>query len=145
MSSSREIRLIDESDGGWSAIDVDTNVASQGETREDALSNLDEALALYREEIGHEPTDEELEALGIGPEVNARHREEAVELPDVLQSSPGIWGGHPLTRCRFPRCQASQTPSPVLHRGLASLVAQLANPTVITQYTNYDLYVEGCW
>ncbi|GAA0286006.1 type II toxin-antitoxin system HicB family antitoxin [Halobacterium noricense] len=46
MSTGREIRLVEEDDGWWSAIDEDTGVASQGATREEALANLDEAVAL---------------------------------------------------------------------------------------------------
>ncbi|PSP91321.1 HicB family protein [Halobacteriales archaeon QS_4_66_20] len=49
MSTGREIRLIEEDDGWWSAIDEETGVASQGETREQALENLDEAVALTEE------------------------------------------------------------------------------------------------
>lgn len=49
MSTGREIRLIEEDDGWWSAIDEETAVASQGETREAALENLDEALAATAE------------------------------------------------------------------------------------------------
>lgn len=49
MSTGREIRLIEETEGGWSAIDEETGVASQGETRAEALANLDEALELTRE------------------------------------------------------------------------------------------------
>jgi len=49
MSTGREIRLVEESDGWWSAIDEETGVASQGETREEALANLDEAVDLTRE------------------------------------------------------------------------------------------------
>jgi len=49
MSTGREIRLIEEDEGGWSAIDQELNVASQGETREEALSNLDEAVELTKE------------------------------------------------------------------------------------------------
>jgi predicted RNase H-like HicB family nuclease len=58
MSSGREIRLIEEDDGGWSAIDVETDVASQGETRQEALENLDEAVELTveaREEVSDAP------------------------------------------------------------------------------------------
>lgn len=44
MSSGREIRLVEEDDGWWSAIDEDTDVASQGASREAALENLDEAV-----------------------------------------------------------------------------------------------------
>jgi predicted RNase H-like HicB family nuclease len=49
MSTGREIRLIEEDDGGWSAIDEELNVASQGETREEALEMLDEAVELTKE------------------------------------------------------------------------------------------------
>jgi len=49
MSTGREIRLIEEDDGGWSAIDEETGVASQGETREEALEMLDEAVELTLE------------------------------------------------------------------------------------------------
>ncbi|NHX37836.1 MULTISPECIES: type II toxin-antitoxin system HicB family antitoxin [Halolamina] len=54
----------------WVAKDEDTGVASQGETREEALEMLDEAVALHKGEIGHEPTDEELRELGIDPANN---------------------------------------------------------------------------
>ena len=70
MSTGREIRLIEEDDGWWSAIDEETGVASQGETREQALENLDEAVALYKGDTGREPTDEELRDIGIDPEDN---------------------------------------------------------------------------
>ena len=49
MSTGREIHLIEEDDGWWSAVDQETGVASQGETREDALANLDEAVELTEE------------------------------------------------------------------------------------------------
>lgn len=49
MSTGREIRLIEEDDGWWSAIDAKTGTASQGETREEALDNLDEAVSLTEE------------------------------------------------------------------------------------------------
>ena len=49
MSTGREIRLIEEEEGGWSAIDEETGVASQGETRREALENLDEAVELTLE------------------------------------------------------------------------------------------------
>lgn len=44
MSTGREIRLIEEDDGWWSAVDEQTGVASQGPTRQEALANLDEAV-----------------------------------------------------------------------------------------------------
>lgn len=49
MSTGREIHLIEEDDGGWSAINEETGVASQGETRREALANLDEAVKLTQE------------------------------------------------------------------------------------------------
>ena len=49
MSTGREIRLIEEDDGWWSAVDEETGVASQGKTRQAALENLDEALAATAE------------------------------------------------------------------------------------------------
>ena len=49
MSAGREIRLIEEDDGWWSAIDEATGVASQGPSRREALENLDEAVELTEE------------------------------------------------------------------------------------------------
>jgi len=78
----RTIGLVENPSGSWTARDEATGVASQGETRQEALDNLDEAVALHRGEIGHEPTDEELRELGIDPEVA---RSQDGELPDVLK------------------------------------------------------------
>lgn len=76
-----EISLFLGEDGDlWVARDEETGVATQGESREAALTNLDEAVALYHGEIGREPTDEERRALGIDPEAD-RSR----VLPDVLE------------------------------------------------------------
>ncbi|MFC7143054.1 type II toxin-antitoxin system HicB family antitoxin [Halosimplex aquaticum] len=76
-----EITLsLGESGDLWVARDEETGVASQGETREAALDNLDEAVALHHGEIGREPTDEELREVGIDPDENT-----SGELPDVLQ------------------------------------------------------------
>lgn len=49
MSTGREIHLVEEDDGWWSAIDEGTGVASQGPTREAALENLDESVELTEE------------------------------------------------------------------------------------------------
>lgn len=67
-SSRREIRLIEEKDGTWSAVDEGAGVASQGETRSEALANLDEAVALHEGDIGDPVTDADLRDLGIDPE-----------------------------------------------------------------------------
>ncbi|SEH62954.1 hypothetical protein SAMN05192561_11535 [Halopenitus malekzadehii] len=76
-----EIRLWREDDW-WIAKDVEAGVTTQGESRDAALENLDEAVALHRGEIGHEPTDAELEELGIDPADNTTGDEEP---PDVLE------------------------------------------------------------
>jgi len=76
-----EIRLWIEGDW-WIANDLDTGVTTQGETREAALENLDDAVALYNGERGHEPTDEELREMGIDPADNVTGVEEP---PDVLK------------------------------------------------------------
>jgi len=49
MSTGREIRLIEEDDGWWSAVDEETGVASHGATRSEALKNLDEAVEVTEE------------------------------------------------------------------------------------------------
>jgi predicted RNase H-like HicB family nuclease len=82
MSPEREIRLVDEGEW-WVARDIGAAVTTQGETREAALANLDEAVALAAGEIGHEPTDDELRELGVDP---ATARTQG-ELPEVLQGS----------------------------------------------------------
>jgi len=76
-----EIRLWRE-EGWWIAREVGTGVTTQGESRSEALENLDEAVALHRGEIGRKPTDEELRELGIDPEENATGNENP---PDVLE------------------------------------------------------------
>ena len=86
----REIRLIEEDDGWWSAIDEEVGVASQGETREAALANLDEAVALHKGKIGEsiDTWEEErtvLENLGIDPDEVEAAREENDELPEFMR------------------------------------------------------------
>jgi predicted RNase H-like HicB family nuclease len=76
-----EIRLWRD-EGWWIAKDVDTGVTTQGQSREVALANLDEAVALYDGEIGREPTEEELRELGIDPADNVTGDREP---PDVLK------------------------------------------------------------
>jgi predicted RNase H-like HicB family nuclease len=42
--------IVTEEDGGFVALNPDTDVASQGDSIDDALANLKEALELYLEE-----------------------------------------------------------------------------------------------
>lgn len=76
-----EIRLWREEDV-WVATHVATGVTTQGESRETALENLDEAVALHAGDAGHEPTDEELRDMGIDPAGNSTGDQEP---PDVLE------------------------------------------------------------
>lgn len=63
-----EIHLWRE-DEFWVIKDVETGVTTQGRTREDALANLDEALAGFHGE-GESPSNSDLKELGIDPEQN---------------------------------------------------------------------------
>jgi predicted RNase H-like HicB family nuclease len=64
----------------WIACDKETNVAAEGETRQEALAMLDDAVAAYRGEAGREPTNEELRDIGIEPESNRSE-----DLADILK------------------------------------------------------------
>ena len=67
-SPRRRIRLVEEADRTWSAIDEGVGVASQGKTRSEALTNLDEAGALCEGEHGDPVTDADLRDLGLDPD-----------------------------------------------------------------------------
>ncbi len=78
----REIRLVENPDGHWTARDLQADVSAQGETRAAALAALDDVVAALDGEAGHEPTDTELRELGVDPET-ARSQDD--DMPDVLQ------------------------------------------------------------
>jgi len=80
-SPRREIRLVKDDDGRWSAIDEVVGVASQGETRSEALAAVDEAVALHTGEIGDPITDADLRELGIDPDT----------IPDEPQEPDAPW------------------------------------------------------
>ncbi|KPN29476.1 hypothetical protein SY89_00189 [Halolamina pelagica] len=89
--ASRNISLSWNEDAeNWSAVDEDLGVASVGETREEALEMLDEAVALHTGETG-EPIDswedekDVLEDLGLDPAEVEEARESDTELPDFLR------------------------------------------------------------
>jgi len=87
----RKITLTEGEDTDlWVAVDEETDVASQGGTRVDALENLDEAVALYKGEIGDpietwEEEKEVLEDLGLDPDEVKKSREENDELPEFMR------------------------------------------------------------
>jgi len=78
----REIRLLKNPDGQWTARDLRVGVTAQGESRSAALDNLDAVVAAVEGDGGHPPTDEEIRDLDVDPEV-ARSQDD--DLPDVLQ------------------------------------------------------------
>jgi len=84
----QEIRLV-HSGELWVATDVETGVASQDETREVALENLDDALALHQHESdaidSPEAEREVLRDLDIDPDEVEQAREETDELPAFMQ------------------------------------------------------------
>ncbi|MBP1986892.1 type II toxin-antitoxin system HicB family antitoxin [Halolamina salifodinae] len=75
------ITLTENPDGNWTARNLVEEVSAQGETREEALDNLDDVVAAVRGGGGRKPTEEELQELGIDPEENVS----GGELPDVLK------------------------------------------------------------
>lgn len=89
-STARDIRLTrKEGSDYWVARDERTGVASQGKTREEALENLDEAIALHEsdDDAIDTPAEERvvLEELGIDPDEVEAAREENDELPEFMQ------------------------------------------------------------
>jgi predicted RNase H-like HicB family nuclease len=78
-----EITLTRNDGGWWTARDETRGLTTQGETREEALSNLDSVVDAVENDAGHPPTDEELRAAGIDPETNRRMG--SGELPDVIE------------------------------------------------------------
>lgn len=59
--------------GWWIANDVEMGVTTQGETREQALANLDDAIQVFEGELGRPPFDAELEEMGIDPSTNTEN------------------------------------------------------------------------
>ena len=78
----REIRLVKNPDGRWTARDEQVGISAQGETRSNALANLDAVVEAIDGDGGREPTDEEIRDLGVDPDT-ARTQDD--ELPDVLK------------------------------------------------------------
>ncbi|TKX71886.1 MULTISPECIES: HicB family protein [Halorubrum] len=80
-SPEREIRLVKNPDGQWTARDLRVGVTAQGKSREIALDNLDAVIEAVEGNGGRSPTDKEIRDLGVDPEVA---RSQSDELPDVL-------------------------------------------------------------
>lgn len=90
-STARDIRLTrEEGSDYWVARDERTGVASQGTTRQEALDNLDEAVALHEGTAGESvdtPAEERavFEELGIDPDEVEAAREDNDELPEFMR------------------------------------------------------------
>jgi hypothetical protein len=78
----REIRLLKNPDGQWTARDLRVGVTAQGADRNTALENLDAVVEAIDGDGGDPPTDEEIRDFGVDPDVA---RSQTDELPDVLQ------------------------------------------------------------
>jgi hypothetical protein len=78
----REIRLLKNPDGRWTARDLRVSVTAQGKSRSAALENLDAVVEAVDGDGGHPPTDDEIRDLGVDPDV-ARSQDD--DLPDALQ------------------------------------------------------------
>ena len=78
-----KITLTRNDDGWWTARDETRGLTAQGETREEALSNLDDVIDAVENDVGWPPTDEALREAGIDHEANRRAGRG--ELPDVLK------------------------------------------------------------
>ena len=78
-----KITLTRNDDGWWTARDETRELTTQGETRDEALTNLDDVIEALENDAGRPPTDEELRAAGIDPEDNRKAG--SGELPDVLE------------------------------------------------------------
>jgi predicted RNase H-like HicB family nuclease len=76
------ITLTHNEDGTWTARDLEVEVSAQGETRDEALENLDAVVDAIENDGGREPPEEELRELGIDPDENTPGRG---DLPDVLK------------------------------------------------------------
>lgn len=76
---SEGVEFIHEEDGRITARDVETGVASYGDTKAEALRMLAEALELH-EDGGDPVTDEDLREMGLDPD-----DEGDAELPEFLQ------------------------------------------------------------
>jgi len=83
MSPGREIRLVEEENGRWAAVDEEHDVASHGETRQEALEVLDEVVALHDGDSDQPIADEEayLRDQGIDPADVSDTR----ELPEFMK------------------------------------------------------------
>ena len=82
VAPDREIRLVKNPDGRWTARDLRVGVTAQGESRDGALDNLDAVVEAVDGDDGQPPTADQLRDLGVDPDV-ARSQDD--DLPDVLQ------------------------------------------------------------
>lgn len=80
-AEAEEVVTIWKEDDVWVARDEASGVASQGDTKTEALAMLSDALSLHRSERGEPVTDEDLEEWGIDPD----------DVPDEPQVPDAPW------------------------------------------------------
>ncbi len=79
------ISLLKEAEGGYSAICNELDVASQGETIEEALANIKEAVELYLESAGDVGILEQVkEKLGI------QELKEGLNIPNIFKTEMAV-------------------------------------------------------
>lgn len=83
----RRIRLTESYDDRWEARDLDVEVSAVGDTREEALDQLDGVVAAVTGDGGRKPTDEELRAAGVDPAVNRVRAHRREELDEIRKES----------------------------------------------------------
>lgn len=77
------IVLKKDEEGWWTARDETRGLTTQGETRDEALSNRDDVNDAIEDNTGRPPIAEELREAGIDVEVNWRAGNG--ELPEILK------------------------------------------------------------
>lgn len=78
------IAIKEESEGGYSAICADLDIASQGETIDEAIKNVKEAVELYIESAKDlDIMDEVLDKLGLTKN-NLKERD--ISIPKILRT-----------------------------------------------------------
>lgn len=83
----RVIQLSERADGRWEARDLNVNLSALGATRREALDTLDEVVDAATDDGGHEPTNEELRAVGVDPWINHLRARIHGKLDDLREES----------------------------------------------------------
>lgn len=83
----RRIRLTERYDDRWEARDLDAEVSAVGDSRREALDQLDDVVAAGAGDGGRKPTAKELRAAGVDPAVNRVRAHLHEELDGIREES----------------------------------------------------------